>query len=72
MNPYKSRPFLICWGLHRLVDDAADGVRRLPLHPLGRVGVGVQGETCAVVAQSVGQGFHIHSILQRQGCESMP
>lgn len=50
--------------LHRLVDDVADGFCCLPLHPLGRVGVGVQREACAVVSQSVGQGFHVYTVLQ--------
>lgn len=72
MNLYKSRPFLICWGLHRLVDDAADGVRRFPLHPLGGVGIGVQCEARAVVTQGIREGFHIYAVLQRQGCEGMP
>ena len=61
-----------CQGLHCLVDNVADGVRRLPLHLLGGVGVGVQREACAVVPQGVGEGFHIHTVLQRQGCEGMP
>ena len=65
MNPYKNRPFLIYWGLHRLVNHTADGIRRFPFHPLGGVGVGVQREPCAVVAQGVGQGFHVHAVLQR-------
>ncbi len=50
---------------HRLINDTPDGVRRLPLHPLGGVGIGVQCEACAVVTQRVGQGFHVHSMLQR-------
>lgn len=66
-----SHPALSLIVLHCLVDHTADGVRCLPLHPLGDVGVGVQGETCAVVAQSVGQGFHIYTVLQRQGCECL-
>lgn len=53
--------------LHCLVDHTADGVRRLPFHPLGRVGVGVQGEARAVVAQGIREGFHVHAVLQRQG-----
>lgn len=57
--------------LHRLVDHTADGVRRLPFHPLGRVGIGVQGEARAVVAQGIREGFHVHAVLQRQGCERM-
>lgn len=47
-------PFLRSVYLHHLVDDAADGIRRLPLHPLGGVGVGVQGGARAVVAQGGG------------------
>ena len=42
-----------CVILHHLVDDAADGVRRLPAHPLGGVGIGVQGEPGGVVAYDV-------------------
>ena len=56
---------------HRLVNDATDGIRRLPLHPLGGVGVGVQREARAVVAQRVGEGLHIHSILEGQRGEGM-
>ena len=51
--------------LHRLADDRADGVRRLPPHPLGGMGVGVQGEPGGVVAliqnRSCGKGLHIGS-----------
>ena len=50
--------------LHRLADDAANGVRRLPAHPLSGMGVGVQSEACGVMAQGVGQGLYIHPILQ--------
>lgn len=50
--------------LHRLVNHTPDGIRCLPLHPLGSVGVGVQGETRAVVPQGVGEGFHVHAMLQ--------
>ena len=39
--------------LHRLADDAANGVRRLPAHPLSGMGVGVQSEACGVMAQGV-------------------
>ena len=46
--------------------------RRLPLGRGGHMGVGVQGEPGAVVAQHAGDGFHIHSVLQGQGCESVP
>ena len=57
---------------HRLINHAADGVRRLPLHPLGGVGVGVQGEARAVVTQGIGQGFHVHTVLQGQRGEGVP
>ena len=69
--PIHSCPFLLLIFLHGLVDYAADGVCRLPLHPLGGVGVGVQGEACTVVAQSVGEGFHVHAVLQGQRGEGM-
>ena len=48
------RACAFCVILHRLVDDGANGVRRLPAHPLGGVGVGVQGEACGVMPQGVG------------------
>ena len=38
--PIHSCPFLLLIFSHRLVDYAADGVRRLPFHPLGGVGAG--------------------------------
>ena len=64
----KKFPFLTCSFfasvfLHRLVDDAADCIRRLPPHPLCGVGVGVQREARTVVAQRVGEGFHIYTVL---------
>lgn len=71
-SPFLTRSFFVSAFLHRLVDDAADGVRRLPLHPLGDVGIGVQRKPCAVVPQGIREGFHIYAVLQRQGCEGMP
>ena len=58
------RPQLI--HLHCLINNATDSVCRLPLHPLGGVGVGVQRKSCAVVAQSVGESLHVHAVLQGQ------
>ena len=57
--------------LHCLIYHAPDGVCRLPLHPLCGVGVGIQREPRAVVAQGVREGFHIYTVLQRQGGEGM-
>lgn len=64
--------FVLIGILHRLVNDTANSVCRLPLHPLGGVGVGIQREPRAVVAQGVREGFHIYTVLQRQGGEGMP
>ena len=45
---------------------------RLLLHGGGHMGVSVKGESGAVVAQHGGEGFHVHSILQRQHGECVP
>lgn len=36
------------------------------------MGVGVEGETCGVVAQGSREGFHIHAVLKGQGGEKVP
>ena len=43
--------------LHRLADDRADGVCRLPPHPLGGMGVGVQGEPGGAFGWETFQGI---------------
>ena len=35
------------------------------------MGVGAEGEACAVMPQGAGQGLYIHAVLQRQRCESV-
>ena len=58
--------------LHCLVNHAANGIRRFPLHPLGGVGVGIQCEACAVVPQRVGESLYVHTVLKGQRGEGMP
>ena len=70
--PICSCLFLLLVFLHRLVDHADDGVCRLPIHPLGGVGVGVQGEDRAVVVQGVGEGLRVHTVLQGQCRKGTP
>ena len=47
--------------------EAADFLRRAPLHIVGDVRVGVQSESGTVVAQHTGQSFHIHAAGDRHG-----
>ena len=42
------------------------------LHIVGDMGVGVQGEARAVVAQHTGQGLHIHTAGDCHRSERMP
>lgn len=58
--------------LHDLGHEASHGFRRLILHLAGSVGVGTQGEPCIVVTQHTGDSLDVHTVLQSQGCESMP
>ena len=58
--------------LHDLRHEAAHGLRRLVLHLPGSVGVGAQGEPGVVMAQRVGEGLHIHAVLEGQRGEGMP
>ena len=57
---------------HRLVDNIPDGIRRFPLHPLGGMGIGVQRESRRVVAQRIGEGLHIHAVLEGQCGKGVP
>ena len=52
--------------------EAADFLRRAPLHIVGDVRIGVQCEPCAEVAQHTGQGFHIHAAGDCHRCECVP
>ena len=48
------------------------GLRRLSLSRGGHMGVGVQGEPGAVMAQHPRDGLYVHPVLQSQSCEGVP
>ena len=52
--------------------EAADLLRRTPLHLVGDVRIGVEGEPGAEVAQHTGQGFHIYAAGDGHGRECVP
>ena len=58
--------------LQCLDDNIPDDIRRHPAHPLGGVSIDIQREARAVVAQRVGEGLHIHTVLQGERSERMP
>ena len=43
----------------------------LLLHLPRNMGVGTKGEASIVVTQHAADGFHIHTVLECQGCECM-
>ena len=53
-------------------EDIPHGLRRLELGVRCDVGVGIQRETCRVVAQHTADGFHVHTALERHGREGVP
>jgi len=69
LNPYGNPEWS---GLESAGKEAAHRVCRLFLHRSGDVGVGVQGETGAVVAQHGGQGLLVYSILESKDRECVP
>ena len=58
--------------LHRLTDDAADGVGGGTLHSLRGVGVGAEGKARVIVSQCAGQRPDIHTALEGQRGEGVP
>ena len=52
--------------------EAADLLRRTPLHLVGDVRIGVKGEPGAKVAQHAGQGLCIHAAGECHGCKRVP
>ena len=57
--------------LEGLRHESAQLVRCLYLHLHGGVGIGVQSEASAIMPQHGRECFHIHTVLERQCCESM-
>ena len=47
-------------------------MRRFELGVGGDVGVGIQRETRGVVPEHTADGFHVHAVLDRHGCEGVP
>ena len=60
------------FALYRLGDEISDLLCCLFLHLPGNVGVGVQREACAVVAQDAGDCLCIYPLLDRQRGEGVP
>ena len=57
--------------LEDLCHKISHGFCRLILHLPGGVGVGAEGESSVVMPQHTANGFHVHSVLESQGCESV-
>ena len=54
-----------------LCHEISHRLRRLVLHLPGGVGVDSKRESSVVVAQHTADGFHVHSVLEGQSCESV-
>ena len=57
---------------HHLRHEAAHFLCGLLLHLPRNMGVATKGEASIVVTQHAADGFHIHTVLECQGCECMP
>lgn len=57
--------------LDRLGHEAAHSLGGILLHLVGDVGIDVQGEACAVVAQNAGDSFGVYALLDGQDREGM-
>ena len=60
------------FGLHDLCHKISHCLRRPVLLLPGGVGVGTESETRVVMAQHTGDRFHVHAVLEGQGCECVP
>ena len=66
------RPLISLDFLYLLGHETAQPPGRVLLHLPGDMGVGVQREACAVVAQDAGDRLGVHSLLDRQRGEGVP
>ena len=57
--------------LHDLRHKIPHGFRSLILHLPGSMGIGAEGESGVIVPQHAADGFHIHTVLEGQGGESV-
>lgn len=62
---------LVSGDLECLLQESAHLVGGVLLHLCRDVGVGVEGEPGAVVAEDAGQGFYVYAVLQRQRRKSV-
>lgn len=60
------------FSLSILLQEISDLRRSIPLHVRGHMGVGIQSEPCAEVAQDAGQGLDVHAVLDGEGGEGVP
>ena len=69
--PERSRPGVFA-RLHSYRQHVAHRVRRLDLRGRRDVGVGVEREPRAVVAEHPAHRLDVHAVLERQGSERVP
>ena len=58
--------------LHHLRHETAHLFGGAFLHLACDVGVGAERKACIEMSEHTRYGFHVHAVLQRQGCECVP
>ena len=71
-DPFERYNFALAFLRHGGVHKPADLIRCAKLHFAGHMGVRVQREAGAVMAEHTGQSFHIDTALHRQRRECVP
>lgn len=71
-DTFKRYDFAPAFLRHGGVHKPTDFIRRAKLHLAGHMGVSVQREAGAVMAEHTGQSFHIDTALHRQRRECVP